>query len=158
MADTAKPTIALLASTETSPSVLYGLYDVLYSVGAVFPDMTLGEPGAETLNVRIVAAEAATFHCLGGIAVAPHAAIDDIERVDVALVCDMYTPIFEPITGRYPREVAWLNKMHERGALITSVCSGSLLLAEAGLLDGHEAGEDKGDAEPAQSGRDVGIA
>jgi transcriptional regulator GlxA family with amidase domain len=29
--------------------------------------------------------------------------------------------------------------MHDHGALVTSVCSGSLLLAEAGLLDGHEA-------------------
>jgi hypothetical protein len=29
-----KPSIALLATPETSPSVLYGMYDVLLSVGA----------------------------------------------------------------------------------------------------------------------------
>jgi transcriptional regulator GlxA family with amidase domain len=131
--------VVLLASAETSPSILYGLYDVLYSVGAVFPDMTCGEPGPESLAVRIVAAEAAPFHCLGAVTVEPHFAIEAVEQADVVVVCDMYTPIFEPIIGKYPREVAWLQKMHAGGALIASVCSGSLVLAEAGLLDGHEA-------------------
>ena len=134
-----KPLVALLAAAETSPSVLYGLYDVLYSVGAVYPDMTLGEPGPEALDVRIVAAEATPFYCLGDVAVEPHSAIKTVERADVVVVCDMYTPIHEPPHGRYPREIAWLRKMHGQGALIASVCSGSLVLAEAGLLDGHEA-------------------
>ena len=59
MVERVKPLIALLAAHETSPSVLYGLYDVLYSVGAVYPDMTMGEPGPEALDVRIVAASSA---------------------------------------------------------------------------------------------------
>ena len=139
MVENSKPVVALLAAPETSPSVLYGLYDVLYSVGAVYPDMTCGEPGPEALDVRIVAAEAAPFHCLGSVAVEPHAAIGTIERADVVVVCDMYTPIHQPISGKYPREIAWLRRMHAGGALIASVCSGSLVLAEAGLLDGHEA-------------------
>jgi transcriptional regulator GlxA family with amidase domain len=140
MVENRKPVIALLAAAETSPSVLYGLYDVLYSVGSVYLDMTMGEPGPDALDVRIVAAEAEPFRCGGGIMVEPHAAIETIERVDVALVCDMYTPINEPPRGRYPREIAWLRKMHANGAIIASVCSGALVLAEAGLLDGLETG------------------
>jgi transcriptional regulator GlxA family with amidase domain len=139
MVENPKPLIALLAAAETSPSVLYGLYDVLYSVGAVYPDMTIGEPGPDALDVRIVAAEAEPFRCAGGVTVEPRAAIGTIEHVDVVIVCDMYTPIYEPPRGRYPREVAWLRKLHAGGALIASVCSGSLLLAEAGLLDGCDA-------------------
>jgi transcriptional regulator GlxA family with amidase domain len=133
-----KPVIALLAAKETSPSVLYGLYDVLYSVGAVFPDMTMGEPGPEALDVRIVAAEAEPFRCVSNVTVEPHAAIDAIDKVDVVVVCDMYTPIHEPPRGRYPREMAWLRKVHAEGGLVCSVCSGSLVLAEAGLLEGRE--------------------
>ena len=38
----ARPLIALLAAPETSSSVLYGLYDVLVSAGAVYLDMTTG--------------------------------------------------------------------------------------------------------------------
>ena len=139
VAENSKPLIALLVAAETSPSVLYGLYDVLYSVGAVYPDMTYGEPGADALDVRIVAAKAEPFHCLGHVPVEPHCAIDAIERADVVVVCDMYTPIHEPPRDRYPREMAWLRAMHAGGTLISSVCSGSLMLAEAGLLDGHEA-------------------
>jgi transcriptional regulator GlxA family with amidase domain len=51
----------------------------------------------------------------------------------------MYTSIYDVPKGRYPREIAWLKKMHADGALLSSVCSGSLLLAESGLLNGHEA-------------------
>ncbi|MFQ5567714.1 MAG: GlxA family transcriptional regulator [Paracoccaceae bacterium] len=139
MAENPKPVVALLAAAETSPSVLYGLYDVLYSVGSVYPDMTMGEPGPDALDVRIVAAEGQPFRCGGGITVEPHAAIGTIGRVDVAIVCDMYTPIDQPPRGRYPREMAWLRQMHAGGAIIASVCSGSLVLAEAGLLDGRDA-------------------
>jgi transcriptional regulator GlxA family with amidase domain len=131
--------IALLAAKETSPSVLYGLYDVLYSVGAVYPDMTIGEPGPEALDVSIVAVDAGPFHCVGNIMVEPHASIDKIDQVDAVIVCDMYTPINVPPRGKYLKEIAWLRKMHAAGTLICSVCSGSLVLAEAGLLDGRGA-------------------
>lgn len=139
MVERTKPLIALLAAQETSPSVLYGLYDVLYSVGAVYPDMTMGEPGPEALDVRIVAAQAEPFRCIGNVMVEPHSSIDVIDRADVVIVCDMYTPIHEPPRGRYPHETAWLRKMHAAGALVCSVCSGALVLAEAGLLNGRGA-------------------
>ncbi|HSF95146.1 MAG TPA: helix-turn-helix domain-containing protein [Thermohalobaculum sp.] len=139
MSGKTKPLIAILAAAETSPSVLYGLYDVLYSVGSVWPDMTMGEPREDALDVRIVAADAAAFRCAGNVVVEPHAAIDAIDRPDVVILCDMYTPVTQPPSGKYPREMAWLRKVHDAGALICSVCSGSLVLAEAGLLDGREA-------------------
>ncbi len=60
-----------------------------------------------------------------------------LDRVDVVVVCDLYTPIDTAPHGRYPREVEWLRRMHAQGSLIASVCTGSLLLAEAGLLDGR---------------------
>jgi transcriptional regulator GlxA family with amidase domain len=139
LVETRKPSILLLAAAETSPSVLYGLYDVLYSVGAVFPDMTVGEPGPEAMEVKIVAAEAGPFRCIGNVVVEPHAAIDEVQDADAVIVCDMYTPIDEPPRGKYRKELAWLRAMHAAGSLICSVCSGSLVLAEAGLLDGRSA-------------------
>ncbi len=41
--------------------------------------------------------------------------------------------------GRYPALVKWLAEMHAAGALLCSTCSGVLLLAETGLLDGKDA-------------------
>jgi transcriptional regulator GlxA family with amidase domain len=134
---THRPRIALLAAPETSPSVLYGLYDVLLSAGAVYPDMTTGEPGEALLDVSIVSATGEPFRCFGNILVEPHHAIGDVDAADVVVVCDLYTPIDTPPRGRYDAEIAWLRRLHEQGALIASVCSGSLVLAESGLLDGR---------------------
>jgi transcriptional regulator GlxA family with amidase domain len=134
-----KPLIMLLAVPETSASVLYGLYDVLLSVGAVYPDMVAGTPGQELLDVHIVSADGRPFRCTGNIPVEPHTAIDELVKPHAVIVCDMYTSIYDVPKGRYPREAGWLKQMHGDGALITSVCSGSLLLAEVGLLNGREA-------------------
>ena len=51
MREARRPRIALVAVPETSASVLYGLYDVLLSVGAVYPDMVIGTPGDALLDV-----------------------------------------------------------------------------------------------------------
>ncbi len=117
--------------------MLYGLYDVLLSVGAVYPDMTVGTLLDSILDVRIVAATAEPFRCFGGVLVEPAAAVDDVEDVEVVVICDMYAPITQAPLGKYPVETAWLRRMHARGALIGTVCTGSVLLAEAGLLDGR---------------------
>ncbi|MFL5768518.1 MAG: GlxA family transcriptional regulator, partial [Chloroflexota bacterium] len=137
MRGSSKPRVALFAAPESSPSILFGLYDVLSTVGAVYPDMTTGEAGDELLDVRIVAAEAEPFRCMGNVLVEPNAEIDDRDEYDVVIVCDLYTPITTPPRGRFGREAAWLRAMHAKGSLIASVCTGSLLVAEAGLLDGR---------------------
>lgn len=137
MSQERKPVVALLVAPETSSSVLYGLYDVLLSVGAVYSDMTIGKPGNALLDVKIVAAEKEPFRCVGNVVVEPHAAISDVGRVDVAIICDIYTPIDVAPKGRYSREIDWLRRVHGNGALVASVCAGSLVLAESGLLDGH---------------------
>lgn len=137
MTSNRRPRIALLAAPETSASVLYGLYDVLLSVGPMWPDMTAAGSAEALLDVSIVAATAEPFRCFGNILVEPHAAVSDVDEVDAVVVCDMYTPIDTPPHGRFQVEIDWLRRMHAAGALLTSVCTGSLLLAEAGLLDGR---------------------
>jgi transcriptional regulator GlxA family with amidase domain len=137
MSKTAKPLIALLTAPETTPSVLFGIYDVLMSAGAVYADMTTGQPEEALLDVRIVAAGKQPFRCFGNILVEPQSEIGSLAYADAIVVCDMYTPIHTAPRGRYRQEMDWLRRMHAQGALIASVCSGSLVLAEAGLLDGR---------------------
>jgi putative intracellular protease/amidase len=132
------PRVCLLATEETSPSVLYGLYDVLSTAGAVYSELTSGNPGKKILDVRIVSATINPFRCFGGVMVEPHDTIEQLDKTDVAIVCDMYTPIDTPPRGRYEREIDWLKRVYAKGAILGSVCSGSLVLAEAGLLDGQE--------------------
>ncbi|MFO1157742.1 MAG: helix-turn-helix domain-containing protein [Reyranellaceae bacterium] len=133
-----KPSIALLATPETSPSVLYGMYDVLLSVGAVYSDLTTGKPEDSLLDVKIVAATDKPFRCFGNVLVEPKATLGNVGEIDVAVVCDIYTPIDTPPRNRYEQEIAWLKQLYGNGSIIAAVCSGSLIPAEAGLLDGME--------------------
>jgi transcriptional regulator GlxA family with amidase domain len=139
MADTGSPRICLLTTPETSASLLYGLFDVLTTAGAIVPEMLQGAPGHQLFDVRIVAAAAAPFRCYGNVLIEPAAGISDIDRTDVAIVCDMYQPINQPPHGRYRDEIEWLKRIYQGGTILASVCTGSLMLAEAGLLDGLEA-------------------
>jgi transcriptional regulator GlxA family with amidase domain len=101
--------------------------------------LTTGESATELLDVKVVAASAEPFRCYGNVMVEPDFAVDELDETDVAIVCDMYQPIDSPPHGRYGREIEWLKRVHANGAIVASVCSGSLVLAEAGLLDGLEA-------------------
>ncbi|SEO46350.1 GlxA family transcriptional regulator [Aquisalimonas asiatica] len=131
--------ISLLAAPETSPSVLYGLVDVLGTAGAIYPEITTGKPGRPLFDVNVVAVAATPFRCGLGMMIEPDCALADVASTDCVVVCDMYQPVHEPPHGRYGPEIEWLRRIHADGALLTSVCSGSLILAEAGLLDGREA-------------------
>jgi transcriptional regulator GlxA family with amidase domain len=129
----------LLAAPATSPGVLYGLFDVLGSVGVIYREVTEGTPGAPVFDVKIVAASTESFHCYGRVPVEPDATFDEVAAAEIVIVCDMSQPIDCPPHGLYVRESAWLKRMYDQGALIASVCSGSLVLAESGLLDGLDA-------------------
>src|SRR5260221_14762867 len=102
------PRIALLVAPETAASVLYGLYDVLLSVGPMWPDMTAAEPGEALLEVQIVAESRKPFRCFGEVLIEPHAALADADAFDAIVVCDMYTPIHRAPRDRFLAEVAWL--------------------------------------------------
>ena len=138
MANSNLPLIALLASPETTPSVLFGLYDVLSTVGSAYLDMITGIPGEDLLDIKIVAATREPFRCFGNVLIEPHASIGEIDKPDVVVVCDMYTSINTSPHGNYPDEIEWLKKAYANQSLLAGVCSGSAVLAETGLLNGLE--------------------
>jgi hypothetical protein len=65
-----RPRLYLLASPETSPLVLYGLLDVLGTVGELYSELTAGRPGEPVFDVRLTAATGAPFRCHGRVVVA----------------------------------------------------------------------------------------
>lgn len=72
----------------------------------------------------------------------PHGAtrpVSDVAHTDIVIVPSMLVEGGEWIPGRYPETVDWLRGQHSDGAILCSACSGVLLLAETGLLDGREA-------------------
>jgi transcriptional regulator GlxA family with amidase domain len=71
--------------------------------------------------------------------VAPDAALGDSPAGNVVLVPGISASTSEPFTNGDRRLFDWLGLRKRQGAQIVSACTGALVLAEAGLLDGVEA-------------------
>jgi transcriptional regulator GlxA family with amidase domain len=131
--------VTLLALPETSGAALYGLYDVLTAVGHQWPEIT-GEAAAHPgFAVRIVAPCAAPFRCAGNVPVMPDAALAEAGDSDLVVISDLAVDMERDPRGRWPGAVRWVLESHRAGATVATVCTGSLLLADTGLLDGREA-------------------
>src|SRR5690606_16663527 len=79
------------------------------------------------------------FTCALGMPIRPHGAIDDVPCTDVIIVADLALPLSCDPRGRWPAITRWVREQYEAGAFVCSVCAGSGLLAEAGVLGGQVA-------------------
>lgn len=131
--------VSILALRESTPTALYGLYEVFSSVGVTWPMLMGGEKGDALFDVRIVSRDGNPFVSTTGIPVAPNASIRANDRSDIIFVTDLdLTHEFRP-RSNWPEETDWINRQYENGATICSVCTGAVLLADAGILDGRDA-------------------
>lgn len=131
--------VALLAYPESSASVVYGMYDLFMSAGRDWDAFTGSAPGPQLMQPRIVAADRNGFTVANGVHLVPDAPLGAGPAPDLVCVPDLNILPGESLAGRFEAEAAWLRECHAHGALIGSACTGSLLLAHAGLLDGHDA-------------------
>jgi transcriptional regulator GlxA family with amidase domain len=131
--------VALLAAPEVTASTLYGFYDALCSAGR---DWRLLHGLAEStppFRPLIVSRDGQRVAGANGVPIEPDAAFADCPAPDVVCVTDLLLPPGEPLGERYAAEIDWLRECHAAGALLASACSGALLLARTGLLDGLDA-------------------
>lgn len=131
--------VHLLAFPAVTASALYGFYDIFTTVGVAWPMLTGRASSPVRFDVKIVAETADPFTCFGGVPVQPHCGFDDVTTADVVIVPDPLIPCTIDPRGQWPGIVEWLRVQHDNGALLCSVCTGSLLMAETGLLDGWQA-------------------
>lgn len=132
--------VKLLAVPETTASILYAFYDVLSSFQDNWSKLAgrLDEDHA-TFDPKIVSPVDDAFRTTNGIPIAPHETLHANALPDVVIVPDVTIGPDEDPRGRWPQAVDWLRRMHDNGATVCSVCTGSLLLADAGILDGRAA-------------------
>jgi transcriptional regulator GlxA family with amidase domain len=131
--------VSLVAVPEVSAAVVYGLHEVFSSVGTAWEQIT-GEPArSRRFKPRIVAESTEALYTTMGAMVAPDHRFDEAHRSDVVIVGDLNLPMDEGPKGRWREAASWLRDQYDHGAIVCSVCTGSLMLAEAGLLDDAEA-------------------
>lgn len=131
--------VALLALPEATASTLYGMQDLFASAGRDWEHLINGRPGESKIRPFIVSADGREFDAFNGLRVRPHAAVRDGPPADVICLPDFFVMPGDDISGRYDAEVGWLKAQFAAGATLATSCTGALVLAEAGLLDGLEA-------------------
>jgi transcriptional regulator GlxA family with amidase domain len=131
--------VAILAFPEVTASVVYGFHDLFHGVGRDWGLIVDGRPGPALMSARVVSAHGDPFVAGNGVRIAPDGAFDTRSPPDIVCVPEIMVPPGEPLAGRFRDEIAWLEQCHAAGATLATACSGALLLAEAGLLDGCDA-------------------
>jgi transcriptional regulator GlxA family with amidase domain len=132
-------TVKLLAVPETTASILYSLYDVFDSVDDAWSQLTGGLRTRSPFEPKIVSPLEQPFTCRGGLPIVPHESLRTNAVPDVIIVPDLSVPPDTDPRGRWAEAAAYIRRMHEAGATVCSVCTGSLLLADSGILDGRPA-------------------
>jgi transcriptional regulator GlxA family with amidase domain len=127
--------VLIVAVPETAGSALYGLVDVLSAAGNIWQTL-LREPTRQLFYVRIVSLDARPFTCGNGIPVHPDCGIADAPEAPIVILPELWLGPDEPLHGRHAPLIDWLRERYRAGATLYSACSGSIMLAETGLLDG----------------------
>ena len=131
--------VALVAVPQVSCAVVYGLHEVFRCVGTSWGQLT-GEPNTpRTMKPRIVGSSTRSFRTSLGAPIAPDSTFADSARADIVIVADLNLVPGEGTVGMWPKATDWLRRQFDGGAIVCSACTGSLMLAEAALLDGLEA-------------------
>jgi transcriptional regulator GlxA family with amidase domain len=129
--------VSLIATPDAQVSPLSGLFETLNAFG-LLANFESGIP-ERPFEVDIVAEDREHVCGASGLPLGTHRSHQEISRTDIAIVPLMMVDGPDWVRGRYPGLVSWLRKMHGNGAVLCSACTGVLLLAETGLLDGREA-------------------
>jgi transcriptional regulator GlxA family with amidase domain len=130
--------VSIVAIPDAIFSTISGIYDVLnsFSMLSTYDDAL---PNTSPFQVEIVALTQEAIRTASGLPLYAHLTLADVGTTDIVIVPSVMVQHGEWKTGRYPEIVQWLLDMHSQGAILCSACSGVLLLAETGLLDGNDA-------------------
>jgi transcriptional regulator GlxA family with amidase domain len=129
----------VVAVPETAGSALYGMIDVLSATGTLWRQLVGAGPAAGLIHPRIVALSRDPFRCGNGIPVAPDLGVGEDPDAEIIILPELWLAVDDDLQGRYPELQAWIRRRYRSGSTIYSACSGSVLLAATGLLNGREA-------------------
>ena len=131
--------VAIVAVPETAGSALYGMVDVLLAAGNIWQTLVRAGSEQSLFKVKIVSPDGKPFQCGNGIPVAPDCAMADSCENAIIILPELWLGPDEHLHGRYPELMDWLRQQYQQGTTLYSACSGAIMLAETGLLDGCEA-------------------
>lgn len=125
---------SLLAIPESSASLI-GAFELLSSVGTAWSQMVEQKRPEPLFRAQIVSEHAGPLNYSDNWSVHPHATIENVRRTDVVFAPSLWIGHEETFAGRYSHLKHWIVARYREGAIICSTCTGTILLADTGLLD-----------------------
>ncbi|MES2259248.1 MAG: DJ-1/PfpI family protein [Pseudomonadota bacterium] len=126
-------TIGILVFDDVEVLDFAGPYEVFTCASRVHAGLAPGSP--PPFKVLTIGHQAAMLRARAGLSVFPEAAFGDDPAIDVLIVPGGVVDV----ELDKPDVIAWIAAMAERCELVASVCTGALLLAQAGLLNEKDA-------------------
>ncbi len=130
----------VVGSPAAGAATMYSLLDVLSSVGRDWEYLHGLEPG-ETVAFApsLRTATGAPYLDINGRKITPDATFAEDPQPDLVIMPDIHMDFSSPLPDDLVAAADWIAGLAGQGTLITSVCSGSLVLAASGVLDGNDA-------------------
>ena len=132
-------TTVVLGSSWAGTSTTYSILDVLASVGRDWEMLHGTLPQAPIFAASLLSLDGKPYQDINGRQIIPDGNLADCSAPDLVIVPDLHLDPMAPLPKEFTRLADWINSAYQNGAMITSVCSGALLLAATGLLNGIEA-------------------
>ena len=130
--------VSIVVPPEAEPSVVAGAYDALWAAGVLW-NRVMGEPEQPRFLPELVGITRDPIKTSTGISISPHRTLADGPAAHIVLVPTLFIASGGDFGQRNPDLIEWVRKAHADGSQVFSICTGSFLLAEAGLLDGLDA-------------------
>lgn len=123
---------------ECDPSIIFGVFDTLWSAGRLWPVMQGLPEGQPLFAPRLVGRAAGPITLVTGVDIVVQDAVARVPATDIVFVPNVMAMRVEDLRRLDPDLLAWIARMYDAGAYVYASCGGALVLAEAGLLDGRE--------------------
>ena len=130
---------AIVGTPEAGASGTFIITDVLAAVGRTWEALHDEKPRPAVFLPKLLSVDGQPYSEINGVVLQPHGALGDFPAPDIVIVPSLNLLQWEPLPSRYAPIIDWIRSAYESGAIVASLCSGSLLLAETGLLDGEDA-------------------
>lgn len=129
------PLVAIVVLPDGLVSSILGMLDAIHLANLFH---ALGGNAGLPIDARLVSPTALDIVGFGGKAIHCDALLEELDEIDAIVVTPVVADLATVLEQAGPT-VDWLRRHWRGGVTMTGVCTGTALLAEAGILDGRVA-------------------
>lgn len=127
--------VTILALESAMSASVMGTMDIFSQAGFTY-NYLMGADPKPFFDVQIATRDGRPVRCFNNAEIHPHCGIGDVRHTDLLIISSFTDFAILTWSGDLG---AWVKEQYHKGATIGSICVGSFLLAQTGLLDGKTA-------------------